>query len=205
MAKEVVRVNAKGLYVFAAVIVLIIGAIFVLPKLGSNAPPSADDDPYLGSKDAKVVIIEFSDYECPACKRAEPVVKQLTSYYKDRILLVYRDFPLYQAHPFAQRAAEAAQCAFEQNKFWEMHSKLFEGQEPLDVSSLKRYAREIGLDGGRFDSCLDSRKYRQEVENDAQDGLKAGVKGTPTFFINGKMYTGGRSFEEFRKIIDREL
>ncbi len=205
MAKEVVQVNAKGLYVFAAAIALIIAVIYILPTFSSNTPPSIDDDPYLGSKGAKVVVIEFSDFECPACKRAEPVVKQLNAYYKDRILFVYRDFPIYQAHPFAQRAAEAAQCAFEQGKFWEMHDKLFENQDALDVSSLKRYAREIGLDGASFDSCFDSRKYQSEVEKDANDGVNAGVKGTPTFFINGKQFTGGRSLEEFRKIIDREL
>lgn len=205
MAKEVVQVNLKGLYFFAAVLAVIVAAVYLIPRLSSESPPSIDDDPYLGSKDAKVIIIEFSDFECPACKRAEPVVKQVLSYYGDRILFVYRDFPIYQAHPFAQRAAEAANCAFEQGKYWEMHDLLVENQDALDVSSMKRYAREIGLDGENFDSCLDSRKYQQEVEKDANDGVAAGVRGTPTFFINGKQFTGGRSFEEFRKIIDREI
>jgi len=205
MAKDVVQVNLRGLYVFAAILAVIVAAVYLIPRLSSTTPPSIDDDPYLGSKDAKVTIIEFSDFECPACKRAEPVVKQVTSYYGDKILFVYRDFPIYQLHPFAQKAAEASECAFEQDKYWEMHDKLFDNQDALDVSSLKRYAREIGLDGAQFDSCLDSSKYQSEVEKDANDGVKAGVQGTPTFFINGKQYTGGRSLEEFRKIIDKEL
>lgn len=204
MAKEVVKVNAKGLYIFAAAIVLIFGAIFILPRLGSKVAPSIGTLPTLGSKDAKVTIIEFSDYECPACRRAEPVVEQVISYYGDRILFSYRDFPIYQIHPFAQGAAEATRCANEQGKYWEMHDKLFASND-LDASSLKRYARDLGIDGEKFDSCLDSHKYGQDVANDASDGAAAGVKGTPTFFINGKMYVGGRSFDEFRKIIDGEF
>lgn len=201
MAKDVVKVNAKGLYVFVAAVALVIGVLFVLPRIGSNAAPSVGDLPSLGSKGAKVVIIEFSDYECPACRRAEPVLKQVIAYYGDRIMFSYRDFPIYQLHPFAQGASEAARCANDQGKFWEMHDKLF-ASEDLDAPRLKRYARELGIDGEKFDSCLDSRRYRQAVENDANDGVKAGVQGTPTFFINGKKYVGGRSFEEFKRIID---
>ncbi len=165
---------------------------------------SADDDPFKGGANAKVVIVEFSDYQCPYCARAESTVEQILDAYGNKVKFVYRDFPL-PGHQFAQKAAEATECADEQGKFWEYHDLVFENQQSLSADSLKNYARTLNLDGSKFDSCLDSGKYTQEVKKDLSDGAKYGVEGTPTFFINGIKIPGAVPFEQFKQIIDNEL
>lgn len=165
---------------------------------------SADDDPWRGGKDAKVTIIEFTDYQCPFCARARPTVKQVLDTYGDKVKYVLRDFPL-SFHPQAQKAAEGAQCAGDQDKYWEYSDKLWANIKALDVPNLKKYAKEVGLDQDKFNKCLDDGKYTAEVKKDMADGSKAGVSGTPSFFINGQMITGARPFQQFKEIIDMEL
>lgn len=178
-----------------------------LPSAQQRIQVSPDDDPTKGSANAKVTMIEFSDFQCPFCARfwkdTLPLLEE--EYIKTgKLKFVYRDFPL-DFHQFAKKAAEAAECANEQNKFWEYHDKLFENQQALDITSLKRYAQELGLDTAKFNECLDSGKYANEVQKDVQDGMAYGVSGTPTFFINGIEVVGAQPYSVFKRIIDQEL
>ena len=164
----------------------------------------ADDDPVLGPQDALVTIIEFSDFQCPYCRRVQPALKQLLQDYQGAVKLVFRDFPLHNIHPQAQKAAEAAQCAAEQQRFWPYHDKLFT-TEDLQPEHLKQYAQELGLNVSQFNTCLDSSKYAQEVERDLQDGLNAGVNATPSFFVNGQPMSGAASYEQFKEVVEAAL
>jgi len=176
---------------------------------------SADDDAYLGDKDAPVVMIEFSDYQCPFCRSfwrdTLPLIK--SEYInKGKIKFVYRDFPLDSIHPGAKQAAEASECAREQDKFWEMHDKIFSEQDKqgggtaqFGASDLKKWANDLGLNTSKFNSCLDSGKYAEEVAKDLSNGQAAGITGTPGFFINGKLVVGAQPFSAFKSIIDKEL
>ncbi len=177
------------------------------PQPTETGEVSPDDDPFLGEDNAPVTIIEFSDYQCPFCKKFyDETEKQLIKDYVEtgKVKFVYRDFPLDSIHPLARKAAEAAECADEQGKFWEYHDKLFETQK-LDEASLKQHAKDLGLDTEQFNSCLDSGKYKDEVQKDLDDGIKAGVTGTPTFFINGKKVVGAQPYSVIKQIIDDEL
>ncbi|MDP3795232.1 MAG: DsbA family protein [bacterium] len=169
---------------------------------------SEDDDPYLGNPDAKVVLIEFADFQCPFCGRffsdALPQIKE--QYVRTgKVKFVYRDFPLKSIHPDAVKAGEAAQCAHEQGKFWQYHDYLYEHQEALAVADLKGAAAAIGLDQAMFDECLDSGKYNAEVNKDYGDGVAAGVSGTPTTFVNGRPLVGAQPFAAFQQYIEEEL
>lgn len=164
-----------------------------------------DDDPAKGPANAKVTIVEFSDYQCPYCGRVEPTVKQILSTYGDKVRFVYRDFPLSSLHQNAQKASEASECADKQGKFWEYHDKLYQNQSALDVTSLKKYAADLKLDTTKFNQCLDSGEMTAEVQKDEQDGVTAGVDGTPSFFINGESIVGAQPFEAFKAIIDAKL
>ena len=181
-----------------------------------RAQATADDDPFLGPEDAKVEIIEFSDFQCPFCRTFwKNTLGLIKSEYIDsgKVRFVYRDFPLVSIHPMAQKYAEAAECAGDQNRYWEMHDKIFEEQDKLgsgtigslDVSDLKGWAAELGLDSNDFNQCLDSGKYAEEVREDLNDGSAGGVNGTPSFFINGRLVVGAQPFESFKQIIDAEL
>jgi protein-disulfide isomerase len=164
----------------------------------------ADDDPFLGPKDAPVTIIEFSDFQCPYCRRVQPTLKQLLQEYQQSVKLVFRDFPLRNIHPQAQKASEAAQCAAEQQQFWPYHDKLFSVSE-LEPENLKQYAQELGLNTTQFNACLDSSKYAPEVERDLQDGLSAGVNATPSFFVNGQPISGAVGYEQFKEVVEAVL
>jgi len=168
---------------------------------------SADDDAFIGDENAPVEIIEFSDFECPFCARFfSQTLDQINTEYIEtgKARLVYRDFPL-SIHPQAQKAAEAAECAGEQGKFFDMHDKMFENGVSGGVGLFKRYAQEIGLNQDDFDECLDSGKMAEEVQKDFTDGQKAGVSGTPAFFINGQMISGAQPFSVFKQAIDSAL
>src|SRR3989344_1321631 len=187
------------------------------------ADVSADDDAFLGDKNAPVTIIEFSDFQCPFCRKFwTETFEQLKTQYIDtgKVKLVYRDFPLASLHPMAQKSAEAAECAKEQGKFWEYHDKMYGEQNIIDsgtvagpvkgtatytIEDLKKWAKDIELDSSKFDSCLDDGKYADEVAKDFQDGADAGVQGTPSFFINGKQLSGAQPFSAFQQAIDAEL
>ena len=172
------------------------------------APPDADDDPARGPEDASVVIIEFSDFQCPFCARFfQDTLPLILRDYGERVRLVYRDFPLAQIHPFAQKAAEGAQCAFEQDEdaFWAYHDLLFANQNALDDASLKGYAQQLGLDADDFAECLDSGRFTREVQEDLADGVAAGVQGTPSFFINGQPVRGAQPYQVFQSVIEAAL
>jgi len=162
------------------------------------------DDPIYGSPDAPVIIVEFSDFQCPYCSRVNPTMEQVKSTYGDKVAIVFRDFPL-PMHKEAPKAGEAAQCANDQGKFWEYHDKLFANQRALKDENLKAYAVELGLEVAAFDSCLDSGKYTAEVEEDKKAGAAVGVAGTPAFFVNGQFLNGARPFDSFKELIDAEL
>lgn len=158
-----------------------------------------DDDPSIGPSDAPVTIVEFSDFQCPYCQKSVATLKELRRLYGDKIRVVYRDYPG-PNHPQAASAAEAAQCASDQGKFWEYHDVLFDHQGTgWDYGAL---ARELGLHAGEFSSCLNTARYREEVRKDLQDGLALGIASTPTFFINGRPLVGARSLADFTALID---
>jgi protein-disulfide isomerase len=169
------------------------------PRLAVKA-----DGPAQGPASAPVEVIEFSDFQCPYCQRAHPTVKQVLDAYGNRIRLVYRNYPL-PNHPNARPAAEAAQCANEQGKFWQYHDRLFTNPSKLGDADLKQGAAELGLDANRFNACVDTHKYKSVVDADIKDGNAAGVSGTPAFFINGRVLTGAQPFETFKRVIDEEL
>jgi protein-disulfide isomerase len=160
--------------------------------------------PAKGPAAAPVRIIEFSDFECPFCLRAFPIVGQVLSAYGDQVRLVYRHYPL-PNHPNARPAAEAADCAAEQGKFWEFHDRLFADQTRLGVGDLKQHASALGLNTAQFNDCVDTRKFAQQVDADIAAANAAGVSGTPAFFINGRPLSGAQPFEAFKKVIDEEL
>jgi len=148
-----------------------------------------DDDPYLGKKDAKITLVEFADYQCPACSRVRPMLDELLAKKGDTIKFVFRDLPL-ASHKNAKVAAEAAECADEQGKFWEYHEFLFDNQQSLEGESLKKYAENIGLDVKKFNQCIDSGRYSSEVEKDAADAKIAGISNTPSILVNGYYISG---------------
>jgi protein-disulfide isomerase len=183
------------------------------PSAAQPSPPaakveaSADDDPAKGKRDAPVTIIEWSDFQCPFCaKFFTQTLPQIEKEYiaTGKAKLVYRDFPL-SFHQYAQKAAEAAECADDQGKFWEMHDMIFENQDAISVDDLKGYAEELGLDTEAFNDCLDSSKYEGEVQKDMADGQAAGVSGTPGFVINGRLIVGAQPFSSFKQAIDAAL
>jgi protein-disulfide isomerase len=180
------------------------GEVTTSPAAAVSA--ASGDDPSWGPEDAAVVIVEFSDFQCPFCARfATETMPRIREAYGDRVRLIYRDFPLTAIHQFAQKAAEAAQCANEQGAFWEYHDLLFANQGALTVVDLKGYAQETGLDSGDFDECLDSGKNAPEVLLDMQDGQSAGVTGTPGFLVGDLLISGAQPFEQFQRVIDQLL
>jgi protein-disulfide isomerase len=164
------------------------------------------DDPALGPENAPVTIVEFSDYQCPYCKVwHEEVYHQLLSEYGDKVRFVYRDFPLTQIHPGAEPAAEAADCANDQNKYWEYHDAIFSGNYDLTRDGFIKIASDLGLDTNSFATCIDSGKYASEVQSDLEDGSSIGVQSTPTFFINGFQVVGAQPYSTFKNVIDQIL
>jgi protein-disulfide isomerase len=158
-----------------------------------------------GNPDAPITIVEFSDFQCPYCKRALPTLQEVLARYQDQVRLAYRDFPLTQLHPQAQIAAEASRCAAEQGQFWAYHDLLFSNQAKLDATSLAEYARDLSMDGKQFEACLASGKFKTAVEQDLRDGQQAGVAGTPAFFINGVFLSGAQPLKAFARVIEEEL
>ena len=144
-------------------------------------------DHMLGAAHAPVTVVEYSDFECPNCKQAAPTVKLLLSRFADRVRLVYRHFPLEEVHPHALLAAQAAEAAGAQGRFWQMHDLLFENQLHLKLRQLRSYAETLELDMERFDSEMKDELYLQRVRKHIEGGNRSGVRATPTFFINGKI------------------
>jgi protein-disulfide isomerase len=165
-----------------------------------------DKAPTFGKADAPVTLVEFSDFQCPFCRAAAPALRQVKDKFGDKVHIVYRQFPIPSLHPNAFKAAEASLCANEQGKFWELHDAMFEDQNKLAVSDLKQTARKLGMDGKRFDACLDSGRYVEQVQNDQRAGQRVGVNGTPAIFINGVLVPGGSvPFSTLEAKIQQEL
>ena len=165
---------------------------------------SADDDPFKGPADAAVTIIEFADFQCGFCGRARPTTTELLEKYPDTVRFVFRDYPI-PKHPRAARMSEGANCAGDQDKYWEYFDHLFDNPRKTTDEDLKAHAEALGLDTAAFNECLESSKYAEEVAKDLEDGAAAGVSGTPAFFVNGRMLSGAQPVEKFAEIIDDEL
>jgi protein-disulfide isomerase len=171
------------------------------------APPTAnvelENAETHGSRTAPVTLVEFADYECPYCQRVAPDVKKIEADYGGKLAVSYKDFPL-PMHPHAEKAAEAVRCAGKQGKFWEMHDEVFHSHE-LDIDQLKAQARALSLDGAQFDKCLDSGETAAAVQQDRQEGVKLGLTGTPSFFINGHFISGSLDYATLHRLIDQQL
>jgi len=182
---------------------------------GVKISVSVDDAPFFGDENAPITIIEFSDFECPFCARFySQTLPQLKSEYGDTIIFYYRHFPLSQIHPEAEPSARAAECANDQGKFWEFHDLLFENQQLWArgdaEGTFKNFAQQLSLDTSEFNSCFDSGKHKSKVQKDLQDGISAGVSGTPTFFVGNDKdgYTklvGAQPFGAFQAAIEAAL
>lgn len=199
---------------------IIAGAIIYVgrnsPESENNAPEqesavsfSLEGEPSLGSLEAKVTVVEFSDFQCPFCARfVLETFPQIKQEYIDtgKIRMIFKNFPLMSIHENAESSAEASECANDQGKFWEYKEKLFQSQQALSAGNLKQYAKDLGIENEeQFDVCLDSKKYASEVSQDLAEGVAAGVTGTPTFFINGQKMVGALPFSEFQRAIDAQL
>ena len=194
--------------------IIVFFGIFLLSGQSSSKAPEAvdlvgDGSTMLGKKDASVALVEFGDYQCPACRASEPIVKQVIHDYKDRIKFVFRHYPL-PFHRNAEPAAEAAEAAGEQGKFWEYHGLLYENQEDWSKQSNPRkifedYAKELNLNLDQFRQALDEHKFLDKIRSDKKAGDVAGISGTPTFFINQEKLTGGFGFDQFKQKLDQAL
>lgn len=194
------------------IIVLMFGGVLIFSRNSGDVNPSAKipasdlisaDSPSTGPENAKVTIVEFSDFECPACGLAHPAVREILAKNKDKVRFVYRNFPLPQ-HQYAQKAAEAALAAGAQGKYWEMHDLLFTNQTKLKFEDLNKYALQLKLkDLSKFTGELQSGKYADAVQKDVAAGNKIGINATPTFFINGLKMTDAPTLANFQKEIDK--
>jgi protein-disulfide isomerase len=162
-----------------------------------------ENSPVRGNASAPITIVEFSDFQCPFCRRSQASVGAIKTKYPTQIRWVFKDFPL-SFHQRAMPAAMAARCAGDQGKYWEYHDKLFNGSG-LEDADLKRYAKEVGLDESKFDNCVAAQRFREGINADMKLGQSVGVSGTPAFFINGRMLSGAQPPEAFQEIIDEEL
>ena len=167
--------------------------------------PVTKDDPSLGPADAAVVIVEFSDYQCPYCQMwHQEVLPRILAEYPDQVRFIYRDFPL-SGHPEAQPAAEAANCAGDQDAYWEFQEAIFSGLYGYGETAYTQYAQDLGLDMDDFSSCVANRKHQAEVLEDYSDAISLGVQSTPTFFINGTQLVGAQPYETFKNMIESAL
>jgi protein-disulfide isomerase len=170
-----------------------------------RAEVSVDGAPFKESATAPVTIVECSDVHCPFCQRVLPTLTQLESHYGDKVKLVFRDDPLDDLHPGAQKAHEAARCAYDQGKFWASHDLFFANAPKASPEQLKAYAEEVGLDVPAFEQCVNSGTYQATVQRDVEEGTRVGVTGTPAFFINGRLVSGTQPLERFVRVIEEEL
>jgi protein-disulfide isomerase len=168
-----------------------------------RAQVALKDTPVRGARDAAVLLVEYADYECPYCEQAQPALDKLEGEYKGKLAMAYKDTPL-PMHPHAQKAAEAAHCAGAQGKYWEYHDLLFKSQK-LEIPQLKEQARELKIDGAAFDKCLDSGEQSGLVKVQLGEAQALGLQGTPSFFINGRFFSGSLSYEALRGIVEEEI
>lgn len=192
----------------------ILAAIILTGYLVSRIPEVesvyGEGDPAKGATQAKVNIVEYSDFQCPACMQAQGTIKRIMEEYSGAVQLIYNDFPLVRVHPNALPAAEAAQCAFSQGRFWEYHDLLFEQQDiwtqTTDPQShFLDYARATGLNIEQFSLCLENRETRKAVREDMKEGETLRIQSTPTFFINNTRLVGPATLSNFKEAIDSQL
>ncbi len=179
-------------------------AIFLKEPEPPTIQVSIGSDPTWGPSNAPVTVIEFSDYECPMCRKTHETIKTVRETYKGQIRWVFKDFPL-KMHRWAKKAAEAARCADDQGKFWEYQDLLYAGNRELQVDQLKTHAKEIGLNAEQFDACLEGGKFQAQIDNGVEVARRTGIHATPTFVINGKYHPGAPTAENFKALIDTEL
>jgi protein-disulfide isomerase len=166
--------------------------------------PVSEKDHCRGPADAPVTLVEYGDFECPYCGAAYPILKKLEQVAGDLVRVVFRNFPLTNLHPHAQQAAEAAESAGDQGKFWEMHDLIFEHQHFLDRTDLESYAERAGVEMVRFREDLDTRRWAPRVREHFRSGVVSGANGTPTFFVNGLRHDGGYQLEELLRVVTDE-
>jgi len=156
-----------------------------------------------GHTDASITLVEYGDYECPSCGQAYPIVKRVQKHFAKRLAFVFRNFPLSQMHPHAEAAAETAEFAASHNKFWEMHDLLYENQDRLDEEHLSALTEELGLDPAELQESLKSKAFQARVKADFSGGVRSGVNGTPTFFINGQRHDGSYDYDSLVDAIEQ--
>jgi len=161
-------------------------------------PPVSANDHILGQDDASVTLVEYADYQCPYCGEAHPVIKRLQKSLGKKLRFVFRNFPLTRIHPYALYAAQAAEAAALQGKFWRMHDMIFENQEELEPEILPVWAQRIGLEVTHFAKTLRDQRVTTRIEQDYAGGVESGVDGTPSFFINGEQYQGETDYDSLR-------
>jgi len=165
-------------------------------------PAVSESDHRSGPDDAPVTLVEYGDYECPHCARAHPIVQEVRRRMGHRLRFVFRNFPLAEAHPHSMHAAEAAEAAAVQGKFWEMHDHLFEHQVALRDVDLIRYAKLLGLDARRVEEEITANTYAERVRQDFRSGVRSGVNGTPTFFVNGARHDGSWDLDVLLEVLE---
>ena len=208
----------KKVVIWTVILVAVVAGIFFLVKSGSNSsslngsamPPITSADWIRGNPDASVTLVEYSDFQCPACGAYEPLIESLESEFGDKVEFVYRNFPLSQIHPNAIAAALAAEAAGKQGKFWEMHDLLFKNQagwvsQTNPEPTFEGYATSLGISAEQFRNDFASDDVANAVKNDFQSGLNIGINSTPTFFVNGEQIDNPRSLDEFRNVIQNAL
>ncbi len=174
-------------------------------QTGKLAPDIGPEDHTQGPEDAPVMLVQYGDYECPYCGEAYPIVRQIQGKLGANLRFAFRNFPLTMSHPHAQHAAEAAEAAAAQGRFWEMHDYLYEHQKALDDDSLIKHAEKLGLDVDRFRREMATHGYADRIRRDVQSGMRSGVNGTPTFFINGTRHDGSYDFKTLLGAINKAL
>jgi len=199
----------RNAVIVVVLIAVVAGIAWVAMNYSSDGyVPSLSGGNSIGAENASVVMVEYSDFQCPFCGSFyADAEKQIIETYVDtgKVKFIYKHFPLTRTHAYAQKAAEASECAAEQGKFWEYHNMLFENQNSLYLTSLKSYAATLGLNTTQFDTCLDSGAMQQRVSNDYNEGVSRGVGSTPTFFINDIKIDGARSFSAYQSVIENQL
>jgi protein-disulfide isomerase len=179
-------------------------SVYLTPPPPFRAAVSVDG-PSRGASDAFVTIVEFEDFQCPFCKKAQETLERVLVRYKDKVKMVHRDFPLQSLHPASWKAHEAGRCAEERGKFWEYRDLLYKNAPAAAPEQLTAYASQLGLDSSDFKKCLDSGKFKAVVQRDEDEANRLGIQGTPAFFINGQLLSGAQPESEFARIIDEEL
>jgi protein-disulfide isomerase len=167
--------------------------------------PLSDKDHQQGDRDAPCTLVEYGDYQCPSCEHAYPIVKRVQKHFGKRLLFVFRNFPLSEMHPYAEPAAETAEFAGAHQKFWEMHDLLYENQDRLDDALLFELAQQLHLDLEKLRQALASKEFEPRVRADFRGGVRSGVNGTPTFFINGQRHDGAYDYDSLVEAIEGVL